>query len=95
MSEVVVDYEAIDDLAGRLESAAAGLGTWGGSMPALPGAGAGSAQAAAMAGHLLEQLAHLTLALESAAEALGETHAAYASADDRVRSRGTGLMAAM
>lgn len=93
--EVSVTYRAIDDLAQRLRGAASDLGAWGGGMPALPSSGAGSAQAAAITAHLLEQIGHLTLALESAGEALDETARLYAAADESARQRGAGLMAAM
>lgn len=92
--ELSVNYEAIADLADRLKTAASDLGTWGGAMPSVP-AGAGSAQTATIAAHLLEQLSHLTLALESAGEALEETQRSYAAVDESSRQRGSGLMAAM
>jgi hypothetical protein len=95
MSELAVDLEALTGLAEKLGTAAADLGGWGGSPPGLPGSGAGAAQAAAISSHLVEQIAHLCLALESASEALVETSQSYSAVDERSASRGTGLMAAM
>lgn len=95
MSELFVKLDTFENLFASLEAAATELGRWGGSVPRMPTTGAGAAQAAQVSLHLLEQIAHLCLALESASEALRETVDAYAAADARSAGRGTGLMAAL
>lgn len=95
MSELAVDFDAVARLTERLGTAATDLGHWGGAVPAQPGGGAGAAQAAAISSHVLEQIAHLCLALESASEALAASSESYSDVDRRSASRGSGLMAAM
>lgn len=95
MSELFVKLDAFENLFASLEAAATEIGRWGGSVPRMPTTGAGAAQATAISSHLLEQIAHVCLALESASEALRETMDAYAAADARSAGRGTGFLAAL
>jgi hypothetical protein len=93
--EVTVSFEALSSIAQRLLGAAADLGEAGSGAPANPGGGVGAPQAAALSAHLLEQLAHLCLALESASEALDATRESYATVDRGAAGRSSGLMRAM
>jgi hypothetical protein len=88
---LAVTYEGITDRSRRLATAAADLGTWSARVPPAPASGAGARQAGAIATHLREQVAHLTRTIESAADALVRTRAAYEAVDERSRSRAAAL----
>ena len=92
---VDVSFDALSTIAHRLFGAAEDLGAAGSGTPDAPGGGVGATQAATLSAHLLEQLAHLCLALESASEALDATRQSYASVDRDAAGRSSGLMGAM
>ncbi len=92
---VSVRFEAISEIAQRLLAASTDLGDAGSSLPAAPGGGLGARQAARTMSHLLEQLAHLCLALEFASEALEATSQTYETVDSNAARRSAGLQAAM
>jgi len=92
---VDVSFDALTSMGQKLLGAAEGLGQAGSGSSVAPATGAGASQAASLSAHLLEQLAHLCLALESASEALDATREAYADVDRQAARRSSGLMGVM
>lgn len=92
---VDVTFEGLSTIAARLSEASSAMGAAGADAPAAPASGAGAPQAATLTSHLLDQLAHLCLALESASEALAGTRDSYESVDRDIACRTADLLAAM